>query len=474
VSDVTAAIGMQPARHVLVVVRNQSPATLDANSLAHHPEGPPMPSRQLAVAPRAGSGPVPSTVRQLTARPVAAFRGREVPVWLSLVALAVGGFAIGTTEFASMGVLPDIAGDLGVSIPTAGHAITAYALGVVVGAPTFAILGARLPRKGLLLVLVVALSVANLASALAPTFATFELARFASGLPHGAYFGIGAVVASSLVPRERRARAVAMTMMGLTVANVVGVPLTTLLGQAAGWRSIYLTVVAIGLLTLVAVGLLVPRVVVHEGASPRREISALRRPQVWLTLLVGAVGFGGFFAVYSYITPTLTEVSGFANDAVPLALALFGVGMTLGTMVGGRLADWSVLKTLVFAPVATLTVQLLFTVTAHGRVTAAATLLVLAFTSSLSLPAITARLLDVAGDGKALASTLNHSALNVANALGAWLGGLVIAAGYGWTSPAAVGAVLSAGGLVVLAVSIGLERRDRQRDGDAREEPLVA
>jgi len=168
-------------------------------------------------------------------------------------------------------------------------------------------------------------------------------------------------------------------------------------------------------------------------------------------LLVGAVGFGGFFAVYSYITPTLTEVAGFAKDGVPVALALFGVGMTLGTMVGGRLADWSVLKTLVLAPVATLAVQLLFTVTAHGRVTAPATLLVLAFTSSLSLPAITARLLDVAGDGKALASTLNHSALNVANALGAWLGGLVIAAGFGWTSPAAVGAVLSAGGLVVLA-----------------------
>ena len=433
-----------------------------------------MPSRQLAAPPRAGSDLVPSTVRRLTARPSATFRGREVPAWVSLVALAVGGFAIGTTEFASMGVLPDIAGDLGVSIPTAGHAITAYALGVVVGAPTFAILGARLPRKGLLLALVVALTVANLASALAPTFATFELARFASGLPHGAYFGIGAVVASSLVPRERRARAVAMTMMGLTVANVVGVPLTTLLGQAAGWRSMYVTVVVIGLLTLVAVGLLVPRVVVHEDASPRRELSALRRPQVWLTLLVGAVGFGGFFAVYSYITPTLTEVSGFAKDGVPVALALFGVGMTLGTMVGGRLADWSVLKTLVLAPVATLAVQLLFTMTAHGRVTAAVTLLVLAFTSSLSLPAITARLLDVAGDGKALASTLNHSALNVANALGAWLGGLVIAAGFGWTSPAAVGAVLSAGGLVVLAVSIGLERRDGHRGGGVREEALVA
>ncbi len=431
-----------------------------------------MPSRRLAATPRASAATTP--VGQLPGRPTATFRSREVPTWVSLVALAVGGFAIGTTEFASMGVLPDIARDLEVSIPTAGHAITAYALGVVVGAPMFAVLGARLPRKGLLLVLVAALTVANLASAMAPTFGTFVLARFASGFPHGAYFGIGAVVASSLVPRERRARAVAMTMMGLTLANVVGVPLTTLLGQAAGWRSTYLTVVVFGLLTLAAVELFVPRVVVHADASPRQELSALRRPQVWLTLLVGAVGFGGFFAIYSYIAPTLTEVSGFAEGGVPIALALFGVGMTLGTMVGGRLADWSVLKTLVLAPSATLLVQLLFTVTAHSTVPAALTLLVLAFTSSLSLPAITARLLDVSGDGKALASTLNHSALNVANALGAWLGGVVIAAGYGWTSPAVVGAVLSAAGLVVLAGSIRLERRDRGRVVPPVGEPVAA
>ena len=219
----------------------------------------------------------------------------------------------------------------------------------MIGAPAFAILGARLPRKGLLLVLMAALTVANLASAMAPTFESLVVARFASGFPHGAYFGIGAVLASSLVPRHRRARAVAMTMMGLTVANVVGVPLTTLLGQWLGWRSTYATVVVIGVLTLVAIELLVPRVLAHDGASPRQELSALRLPQVWLTLLVGAVGFGGFFAVYTYVAPTLTEVSGFAEAGVPIALALFGVGMTLGTMLGGRLADWSVRKTLVLA-----------------------------------------------------------------------------------------------------------------------------
>jgi DHA1 family inner membrane transport protein len=386
-------------------------------------------------------------------------RGRQVPVQVSLLALALGGFAIGTTEFASMGVLPDIAGSLDVTIPAAGHAITAYALGVVVGAPAFAVLGARLPRKAFLLALMAAISLANLASALAPTFPLLVLARFASGLPHGAYFGIAAVVASTLVPPQRRARAVALTMAGLTVANVVGVPLTTLLGQAFGWRSTYVTVVAIGLLTLLAVELLVPRVMAHEGASPRQELSALRLPQVWLTLLLGAVGFGGLFAVYSYITPTLTEVAGFPKAGVAVAIALFGVGMTLGNLVGGRLADWSVVRTLVIAPTAVIVVQLSFVLTAHTVVTAAATLFLLGLVSSASIPALMARLLDVSRDGKALAATLNHSSLNVANALGAWLGGLVIAAGLGYTAPAVVGAALSALGLGVLAWSVALERR---------------
>lgn len=420
-----------------------------------------MPSPQLAAEPRAESAGPPAHTEPGATNEV---RGRQVPVAVSLLALAVGGFAIGTTEFASMGVLPDIAAALGVTIPQAGHAITAYALGVVVGAPAFAVLGARLPRKGLLLALAASLTIANLASALAPTFSLLVAARFASGLPHGAYFGIGAVVASSLVPPGRRARAVATMMMGLTIANVVGVPLTTLFGQALGWRSTYLTVVVIGLLTLLAVEFAVPRVMAHHDASRRRELSALRLPQVWLTLLLGAVGFGGLFAVYSYITPTLTEVAGFPEAGVPVAIALFGVGMTVGTFVGGRLADWSVLRTLVLAPVATIVVLLAFTVTAHGVVTAAITLLLLGLTSSASLPAITARLLDVSGDGKALAATLNHSALNVANALGAWLGGLVIAAGFGFTAPAVVGALLSAAGLVVLAVSVGLERRTRRAD----------
>ncbi|MGZ4617014.1 MAG: MFS transporter [Actinomycetes bacterium] len=403
---------------------------------------------------------------QLTAvpsvhRPSNAVRHRQVPVWVSLLALAVGGFAIGTTEFASMGVLPDIAGDLGVSIPTAGHAITAYALGVVIGAPLFAVLGARLPRKQLLLALMAGITVANIASTVATSFSLLVLARFASGLPHGAYFGMAAVVASSLVPRERRARAVAVTMMGLTIANIVGVPLTTLLGQAFGWRSTYATVVLIGLLTLLAIELFVPPVAAHPGAGPRQELATLQRPQVWLTLLLGSVGFGGFFAIYSYVSPMLTEVSGARQSFVPIALAVVGVGMTLGNFLGGRLADWSVLKTLAMGSVAVVLALLSFLVTAHAVAPVVVSLFLLPLVSSATIPALTARLMDVSHDGKGLAAALNHAALNVGNALGAWLGGVVIAAGFGYTAPALVGAALAATGLLVLGVSYAVDRRER-------------
>lgn len=271
------------------------------------------------------------------------------PVWAALAALAalaVGGFGIGTTEFATMGVLPEMSRDLGATVPQGGHLVSAYAVGVVVGAPTLAVLGAKLPRKALLLALVAAVLSGNLLSAIAPTFDTLAAARFVSGLPHGAYFGIAAVVAASLVPPQRRARAVARMMLGLSVANIVGVPLATVLGQHLGWRSTYGSVVVISALALLAIARFVPAVPAQDGAGARRELGALRRPQVWLTLLVGSIGFGGFFAVYSYITPTLVEVTGLGVSAVPLALALFGIGMAAGNEIGGRMADWSVIRTL--------------------------------------------------------------------------------------------------------------------------------
>ncbi len=382
-----------------------------------------------------------------------------VPVWLSLTALAVGGFGIGTTEFATMGVLPDVTGDLGATISQGGQLVSAYAVGVVVGAPVLAVLGARLPRKALLLALMAAFTVANALSAMAPTFGTLVVARFASGLPHGAYFGVAALVAASLVPPGRRARAVARVMLGLTVANVVGVPLATLLGQQLGWRSTYWSVTVIGLLAVLAVSCAVPQTVVHPGAGPRQELGALQRPQVWLTLLVGAAGFGGFFAVYSYISPTLTEVSGFSTSGVPVALALFGIGMTVGTELGGRLADWSVVRTLFLGLTSVAVVLAAFPFTAGGVVTAGVSVLLIAVTGSLCLPALQTRLMDVAGNAQTLAAAGQHAALNVANALGAWLGGVVIAIGLGYTAPAVVGALLALVGLGVLTVSTVLERQ---------------
>ena len=399
------------------------------------------------------------TTTQLAPVRTALRPGAATPVWLSLAALAVGGFGIGTTEFATMGVLPDVTGDLGVSIPDGGHLVSAYALGVVVGAPLLAVLGARLPRKMLLLVLLTAFVAGNGLSALAPSFGTLLVARFASGLPHGAYFGIASLVAASLVPPERRARAVARVMLGLTVANVVGVPLATRLGQAFGWRSTYAAVAVIGGLAVLAVACCVPRVAALPGASPLGELAALRQPLVWLALLVGAVGFGGFFAVYSYITPTLTQLSGFSDSAVPVALALWGLGMTVGTEIGGRLADWSVVRTTYLGLGAVTLTLLLFTVTVSSAVPAAATVFLLGATGTLFLPALQTRLMDVSGDAQSLAAAGNHAALNLANALGAFLGGVVISAGLGYRAPAYVGAALALTGVAVLALSQVVERR---------------
>ncbi|HET7326109.1 MAG TPA: MFS transporter [Nocardioidaceae bacterium] len=382
---------------------------------------------------------------------------------LALLALAFGGFAIGTTEFVSMGLLPDIAEGVEVSIPVAGHVISAYALGVVVGAPLLAVLGARLSRQRQLLWLMAAFTAGNLASALAPDYGWLLVARFLSGLPHGAFFGIGAVVAASMVAPNRRGWAVSMMLTGLTVANIVGVPAGTLLGQHLGWRWPYGMVAVIGVLTFAAVAVWVPRDPAHPDASVSGELTALRRLQVWLALLIGAVGFGGMFAAYTYITPTLTTLAGFGERAVPLLLAVYGVGMTLGMMVGGRLADAALKRALVGGLVYAMVVLAGFGWLAQNKITAVLAMFLLGSVGSLIVPALQTRLLDVSHRGQALAGALNHSTLNLANAAGAWLGGVVLAAGYGYAWPARVGVVLAAAGLVVAAVSFGLERRTGRR-----------
>lgn len=392
------------------------------------------------------------------AAPPAVAAGRP-HVGLALLALATGGFAIGTTEFVTMGLLPEIATGVAVDIPTAGHVISAYALGVVVGAPLLAFLGAGWPRRALLVALMVAFAAANAASALAPSYESLVAARFLSGLPHGAYFGVASLVAASLAAPGRKGRAVATVMLGLSVANVLGVPAATWLGQHLGWRSAFWTVAALGLVTVALVVWRVPGRPGDPAASGRRELAVFGNGQVWLTLLAGAIGFGGMFAVYSYIAPTVTGVGGLSRSAVPVFLLVFGVGMVAGTWLAGELADWSVFRSLLGSSLGLAVVLLLFALLAPAGWAALPVAFAITTLGSVLVVNLQLRLMAVAHEAQTLGAALNHASLNVANALGAWLGGLVIAAGWGYRAPALVGAALSLAGLAVLAVSGRLHLR---------------
>jgi DHA1 family inner membrane transport protein len=380
---------------------------------------------------------------------------------LALVALALGGFAIGTTEFVAMGLLPEIARGVGISIPTGGHVISAYALGVVVGAPVLAGLGAKYPRRTLLLALMAAFALGNLLSALAPSYPTLLAARFIAGLPHGAYLGVAALVAAELARPERRARAVASVMLGLSVANVVGVPAATWLGQALGWRAAFLAATLLAVATVAGVTRFVPKRPADRQATFRRELRALRRPQVLLAVATGAIGGGGLFAVYSYISPILTERTGVSAGLVPIALALWGLGMVTGALVGGRLMDWRPVPAMLGAFVFMSAVFALFTVTSLQPATAFVSVFALGMTIVLAT-GLQVRLMDVAGDAQTLGAALNHSAFNIANALGAWLGGAVLAAGFGLTAPMWVAVGLTLAGLAIFLVAIRVpDRRTR-------------
>jgi MFS transporter, DHA1 family, inner membrane transport protein len=383
---------------------------------------------------------------------------------LALLALAVGGFAIGTTEFVTMGLLPEVAEGVGISIPEAGHVVSAYAAGVVVGAPVLATLGSRMPRKRLLLWLMTGFAVANALSALGGSYGWLMVARFLSGLPHGAYFGVGSLVAASLVPPHRRTWAVSMVITGLTVANIVGVPATTLLGQSLGWQWPYAAVALIALVTLVAVWRWVPWCPPDDGATVRSELTALRRPQVWFALAVGTVGFGGMFATFSYITPTMTDLGGFASSTIPLVLVLYGVGMTAGAMVAGPASRVGLLRGITVSLGLIAVMLVLF-----GPAVAAAQWLallfvfLLGFLPSVLVPMLQTRLMDVAHEGQSLAAALNHSTLNVANALGAWLGSVVLSSGLGYEWPSRVGAGLAVLGVLIAVASGVAERRATPR-----------
>ncbi|MEU2336733.1 MFS transporter [Streptomyces sp. NPDC013172] len=374
---------------------------------------------------------------------------------LALLALAVVTFGIGTTEFATMGLLPQIADGVGVSVPHAGNLVSAYALGVVVGAPVLTGIGARVPHKRLLLLLTGLFVVGNTASALAPNFGLLFAARFLAGLPHGALFGVGAVVASRLVAPDRAARAVSRVFLGLTIANIVGVPAGTALGQHLGWRYAYCAVAVIGLVALAALALLVPHQPRGPQAGIRQELRAMGNRQVFIGLATAVVGFGGFFAVYSYLVPMLTHLTGISDSSTTLVLALYGVGMTVGTLVAGPLTDRALRPTLYAGIVLLAAALVTFYFTVHSTVPALVTVTLIGAMGALITTPVQMLLMINAKDAPTMAAASNHSAFNMANAAGAWLGGLVISAGWGWAAPNLVGAALALAGLA-LAVTGGI------------------
>ncbi|MFC4909736.1 MFS transporter [Actinomadura gamaensis] len=379
----------------------------------------------------------------------------------ALLALAVGAFGIGLTEFVIAGLLTEISTDLAVSIPAAGLLVTAYAISVAVGAPLLTAAGTRVPRKTMLAALMALFIAGNLTSALAPSYGVLMAGRVVAALTHGAFFGIGSVVAASLVAPNRKASAVAMMFTGLTAANVLGVPLGTALGQQLGWRATFWAVTAIGVVALIGIVVLVPARPAEPSGGLRAELRVFRRPQVWLALAITALGFGAVFGTVTYIDPIMTRVAGFGPGAVPWLLVLLGAGLFAGNLIGGRAADRRPMPAL-HASLAGITLVLtVFTVTAHARIPAALTLLAFGVTGFMLVPAVQTRVMDQAADAPALASAANIAAFNLGNAVAAWLGGAAIDAGLGYTAPTWIGALLAATALLLAAVTGALDRRAR-------------
>ncbi|MEI9985227.1 MAG: MFS transporter [Aliidongia sp.] len=391
--------------------------------------------------------------------------GQAWPTFV-ILALAMGGFAIGTTEFATMSLLPYFADSLKIDAPTAGHVISAYALGVVIGAPVIAVVAARMSRRTLLILLMGMFALGNGLSALAPTYGWMMAFRFLSGLPHGAYFGIASMVATSLVPLNKRTQAVGQVFLGLTIATVIGVPLANWLGQAVGWRWSFAVVAVLGLTALTLVALFAPRDTPDPRSSPLRELSALRLGQVWLTLGIGAIGFGGLFAVYTYLASTLTAVTRVSEGFVPMVLCVFGLGLTFGNLVVPRFADRARMPTAGALLVWSAAALALYPLAALNIWTVTVDVFLIGIGAALAT-VLQTRLMDVSGDAQALPAALNHSAFNTANALGPWLGGMAIAAGFGWTSTGWVGLPAGARRPHRLA-SVS---RNRAPDGAARKAP---
>ncbi|MET8997350.1 MFS transporter [Amycolatopsis sp. NPDC004169] len=377
----------------------------------------------------------------------------------ALLALAISAFGIGTTEFVIMGLLPEVAADFGVSIPSAGLLISGYALGVVVGAPLLTALASRVPRKTVLVALMGLFIAGNVLSALAPSYGLLMTGRVVAALSHGAFFGVGSVVAASLVAPAKQASAIALMFTGLTVANVLGVPAGTALGQAFGWRSTFWVVSALGVAGAIGILALVPHQKPDPGAGLLGELAVFRRPQVWLALVMTTLGFAGVFASFTYIAPMMTEVAGFSSGAVTWLLVLFGAGLFAGNLLGGRAADRRLMPSLYVILAALALVLVAFVFTAHAKVPAAITIALFGAAGFATVPPLQARVMAKAEGAPALASAANIAAFNLGNAGGAWLGGQAIDAGLGYTASNWIGAALAAAGLAVALVSGLLDRR---------------
>lgn len=378
---------------------------------------------------------------------------------LPLLALAVASFGIGTTEFVIMGLLLDVANDLRVSVPDAGLLVTGYALGVAIGAPILAMATFRLPRRAALLSLMVVFIVGNLLCAIAPTYWLLMGARVVTSFCHGAFFGLGAVVAAQIVPPNRRAQAIALMFAGLTLANVLGVPLGTALGQQLGWRSTFWAVVGIGLAAGAALYVWLPRNLPAAEGNLMREVRALRQPQVLLAMLISALASASLFAVFTYITPILEQVTGVESSAVTWVLLVFGVGLTIGNLAGGRLGDWMLMPAVIGIFVVQIIVLIVFTVTSASYWPAVITIFIWGVLDFALVAPLQMRVVNEATEAPNLASTLNQGAFNLGNALGAWVGGLAIHYGIAYADLPWVGVALSAVALVFTLYSHALDRR---------------
>ena len=380
---------------------------------------------------------------------------------LPILALAVASFCIGTTEFVIMGLLPEVAADLGVSIPAAGLLVTGYALGVVIGAPIIAIGTAKLPRKPVLIGLAMLFVLGNLLCAIAPTYWTLMAARVITALGHGAFFGIGSVVAASLVPANKRASAIALMFAGLTLANILGVPGGTALGEAFGWRMTFYAVVVIGLISVAAIAFLVPAGVAPPGkGGVAGEVKVLGKLQVWLAMIISALASGSLFAVFTYIKPILTDVSGQSVESVTWVLLLFGGGMTIGNIIGGKLADWKLMPTAIGALVVMAAIHVAFAELSYSAPAAILLVFMWGVITFVIVPPMQMRVVETASEAPNLAATLNQGAFNAGNAAGAWAGGAAISMGISYADLPLVGAAIALSAFGVAVFSFAIERRD--------------